>query len=64
MFVVAYGAAVPFMHTTLIEGPVAQAWHGADTAYFVGFLVAAALYGGYRMFRISPQSLRGTPRGA
>ena len=47
-FVVAYGAAVPFMHTTLIEGPVARAWHGADTAYFVGFLVAALLYGGYR----------------
>ena len=22
------------MHTTLIEGPIARAWHGADTVYF------------------------------
>jgi len=50
-FVVAYGAAVPFMHTSLIEGPVARTWHGADTAYFVGFFVAALLYGGYRLLR-------------
>ncbi|MGE5695135.1 MAG: purine-cytosine permease family protein [Candidatus Sericytochromatia bacterium] len=50
-FVVAYGAAVPFMHTSLIEGPVARAWYGADTAYFVGFLVAAVLYGSYRLLR-------------
>lgn len=50
-FVGAYGAAVPFMHTSLIEGPVASAWRGADTAYFVGFLVAAMLYGGYRLLR-------------
>ena len=51
VFVVAYAAAVPFMHTSLIEGPVARAWHGADTAYFVGFVVAAVLYGGYRIIR-------------
>ena len=50
-FVVAYGAAIPFMHTTLIEGPIAKAWHGADIAYFVNFLVAAVLYGGYRLLR-------------
>jgi nucleobase:cation symporter-1, NCS1 family len=54
-FVLAYGAAVPFMHTSLIEGPVATAWHGADTAYFVGFIVAAALYGGYRALRQRPE---------
>jgi NCS1 family nucleobase:cation symporter-1 len=48
-FVLAYGAAVPFMNTTLIEGPVARAWHGADVAYFVNFVVALALYGGYRL---------------
>ncbi|MEV3904604.1 cytosine permease [Mycobacterium sp. NPDC050551] len=48
-FVIAYLAAMPFMHTTLIEGFVARAWHGADIAYFVNFAVAAVLYGGYRM---------------
>ena len=35
VFVVAYAAAIPFMNTSLIQGPVARAWHGADTAYFV-----------------------------
>ncbi|MGB5110750.1 MAG: cytosine permease [Mycobacterium sp.] len=49
VFVLAYGAAMPFMNTSLIKGPVALAWHGADIAYFVNFLVAAALYGGYRV---------------
>ena len=48
-FVVAYLAAMPFMNTTLIEGPVARAWHGADIAYYVNFAAAAALYGGYRV---------------
>jgi NCS1 family nucleobase:cation symporter-1 len=50
-FVVAYAIAVPFMNTTLFVGPVATAWHGADVAYFVNFLVALALYGGYRWIR-------------
>jgi len=50
-FVVAYGAAVPFMNTSLIQGPIAKAWHGADTAYFINLLVAALLYGGYRVIR-------------
>ena len=39
------------MNTTLIVGPVASWLHGADLAYFVNFLVAAALYGGYRLLR-------------
>jgi NCS1 family nucleobase:cation symporter-1 len=52
IFVLAYCAAVPFMNTSLIQGPVAKAWHGADIAYFVNFLVAAVLYGGYRLVRI------------
>lgn len=51
VFVLAYAAAVPFMNTSLIQGPVARAWHGADTAYFVNFLVATVLYGGWRMLR-------------
>jgi nucleobase:cation symporter-1, NCS1 family len=49
VFVVAYAAAMPFMNTTLWQGPVARAWHGADTAYFVNLLVAALFYGGYRL---------------
>ncbi len=48
-FVLAYAAAIPFMHTTLIQGPIAKAWHGADIAYFVNLLMAAVLYGGYRL---------------
>jgi NCS1 family nucleobase:cation symporter-1 len=50
-FFLAFAAAVPFMHTNLIVGPVATALHGADLAYFVNFLVAAAVYGGYRLIR-------------
>ena len=45
----AYGAAIPFMNTTLWHGPVAVAWHGADLAYFVNFAAAALLYGGWRL---------------
>lgn len=51
VFVLAYLAAMPFMNTSLIHGPVATAWHGADVAYFVNFLVAGLLYGGYRLLR-------------
>lgn len=51
VFVVSYAASIPFMYTTLIEGTIAKAWHGADIAYFVNLLVAAVLYGGYRLLR-------------
>ena len=51
-FVLAYAAAIPFMNTTLVQGPIAKAWHGADLAYFVNLLVAAVLYGGYRLLRM------------
>ena len=51
VFLLAYAAAIPFMNTSLIEGPIAQAWHGADIAYFVNLVVAAVLYGGYRVVR-------------
>jgi NCS1 family nucleobase:cation symporter-1 len=58
VFVLAYAAAIPFMNTSLIEGPVARAWHGADVAYFVNLLVAALLYGLYRLLiRRSPASV-------
>jgi NCS1 family nucleobase:cation symporter-1 len=56
-FVLAYAAAVPFMNTSLFTGPIAEAWHGADVAYFVNFLVAAVLYGGYRLSRSRPANL-------
>jgi len=40
-------AAVPFMNTTLFEGPLAaHVLHGGDIAYFVGFLVGGAVYAG------------------
>jgi nucleobase:cation symporter-1, NCS1 family len=51
-FVAAYAAAVPFMNTSLFQGPFAKAWHGADIAYFVNLAVAVLLYGAYRMWRI------------
>jgi NCS1 family nucleobase:cation symporter-1 len=56
VFVIAYVVAVPFMNTSLIQGPIAVAWHGADVAYFVNLLVAAALYGGYRLVRSRSRS--------
>src|SRR5882757_4737080 len=51
-FVVAYAAAIPFMDTSIYQGPIAVAWHGADIAYFVNFLVALVIYGGYRFARL------------
>ena len=63
-FVVAFGAAVPFMDTSIIVGPVAKAWDGADVAYFVNFGVAAIIYGGYRAWRhraATPAAALGTP---
>ncbi|MGZ8778100.1 MAG: cytosine permease, partial [Mycobacterium sp.] len=51
VFVVAYAAAIPFMNTSMLQGPIAVAWHGADIAYYINGLVAAALYGCYRFVR-------------
>lgn len=48
----AYAVAIPFMHTSLIQGPIAMARHGADVAHFVNLLVAALVYGGYRLLRM------------
>jgi NCS1 family nucleobase:cation symporter-1 len=56
VFVLAYAAAIPFMHTSLFQGPVAKAWHGADIAYFVNLAVAALLYGSYRLVLSRPHS--------
>jgi NCS1 family nucleobase:cation symporter-1 len=43
-FVVGYGAMVPFMNTSIVAGPVATALHGADLAFYIGFIVTGALY--------------------
>jgi len=43
-FVLAFAAMVPFMNTSVIEGPVARALHGADIAFYVGFIAAGFLY--------------------
>jgi nucleobase:cation symporter-1, NCS1 family len=43
-FVVAFAVMVPFMNTSIIVGPVANALKGADTAFYVGFVVAGVLY--------------------
>jgi NCS1 family nucleobase:cation symporter-1 len=53
-FAVGFGAAVPFMDTSLFVGPVAKALHGADIAYFVSFLVTAALYAPFRLRNAPP----------
>jgi nucleobase:cation symporter-1, NCS1 family len=39
-----FAAMVPFMNTGLVVGPVANALHGADLSFYVGFLVAAIVY--------------------
>ena len=43
-FVLGFAAAVPFMNTTVYTGPVAVALHGADLAYYAGFVVSLAAY--------------------
>ena len=42
--VVGFGAMVPFMNTGLVEGLAASALAGADISFYVGFIVAAAVY--------------------
>jgi len=51
-FVLAFAAMVPFMNTSVIEGPVARAFHGADIAFYVGFIAAGFLY--YWLRRAGP----------
>ncbi|WP_393062868.1 purine-cytosine permease family protein [Streptomyces sp. LN549] len=48
-FTLGFGAAMPFMSTSLYVGPVAKALHGADLAYGVAFLVALAVYAPLRL---------------
>lgn len=42
---VGFGAAVPFMNTTLFVGPATSSWlHGGDIAFYVGFVVGGLVY--------------------
>ena len=41
---VGFAAMVPFMNSGLVLGPVANAFHGADLSFYVGFAVAAIAY--------------------
>jgi nucleobase:cation symporter-1, NCS1 family len=50
-FLAAFAAMVPFMNTSVVEGPAAAALHGADIAFYVGFIVAGLLYYGLRRLR-------------
>lgn len=44
IYLVAFAIEVPFMNTTVYEGPVAKALGGGDIAWIVGALVTAPLY--------------------
>ena len=41
---VGFAAMVPFMNSGLFIGPVANAFHGADLSFYVGFAAAAIAY--------------------
>ncbi|MGH3301669.1 MAG: purine-cytosine permease family protein [Streptosporangiaceae bacterium] len=58
-FVLAFAAMVPFMNTSVFEGPAAAALQGADIAFYVGFIVAGLLY--YGLLRPGPRQTSGTP---
>jgi NCS1 family nucleobase:cation symporter-1 len=55
-FCVAFGVMVPFMNTSIIVGPFANALKGADIAFYVGFFVAGVLYYVLRRISVSHQS--------
>ena len=54
-FLAGFGAMVPFMNTSLIVGPVANALDGADLAFYVGFAVAGAVY--FVLRKVAPSTL-------
>ena len=43
-YVVGFAVMIPFMSTTIWEGPVAKSLNGGDISPFIGFPVAAILY--------------------
>jgi NCS1 family nucleobase:cation symporter-1 len=63
-FVLGCAVMVPFMNTSILTGPLATALHGADLAFYVGFIVTAALYLALRTAaarRGRPQDAASTP---
>lgn len=42
--VLGFCAMVPFMNTSVLEGPMARTLDGADLSFYVGFVVASVLY--------------------
>ena len=57
-FVVAFGVMVPFMNTSIIVGPFANALDGADIAFYVGFVVAGILYWVLRRVAVGQEAKR------
>jgi nucleobase:cation symporter-1, NCS1 family len=57
-FCVAFGVMVPFMNTSIIVGPIANALDGADLAFYVGFVVAGVLYYVLRKVAVSQETKR------
>jgi len=60
-FLVGLAVSIPFMNSTLYEGPLARLLHGADIAYYVGIVVAGGLYYTLRQ-HARPQSTGRTVR--
>jgi nucleobase:cation symporter-1, NCS1 family len=57
-FCVGFGVMVPFMNTSIIVGPVANTLDGADTAFYVGFVVTGVLYWLLRRVAVSQEAKR------
>lgn len=58
-FVAGFGVMIPFMDTTLYEGPVATALKGGDLAYPAGFAATAVLY--WLLLRLRREALCSIP---
>jgi nucleobase:cation symporter-1, NCS1 family len=43
-FLIGFAAVIPFMNTAYYVGPVANALHGGDISYYVGFIVSGTVY--------------------
>ncbi len=43
-FLIGLAVSIPFMNSSIYEGPIAKALHGADIAYYVGIVVSGVLY--------------------
>jgi NCS1 family nucleobase:cation symporter-1 len=58
-FAAGFASMVPFMNTSVLEGPAAAALHGADIAFYVGFVVTGLLYYGLRRAFPEPRQTAG-----